>query len=160
MAAFGSFDRRAGQRLRSGIAALPGGSAASRVASDALAPAFEALVAALLVRSHARRAGLDALVAGAGASLAARAARDAISRPRPGPRAEGGFPSRHAAAAVAIAGAVTRRHPRLRPWVATAAVAGLVGRVATGQHDPGDILAGAALGWCVERLVARSTGAG
>lgn len=158
MVAFGSFDRRAGQRVRNGIARLPGGAAASRIASGALAPAFEALVAALLVRSHARRAGVEALVAGAGASLAARAARDAIARPRPGPRAEGGFPSRHAAAAVAIARAVARRHPGLRPWVAAAAAAGLVGRVATGQHDPGDIVAGAALGWSVDRLVARNAG--
>ncbi len=157
MAAFGSFDRRMGQRVRDGIAALPGGVTASRAASDALAPAFEALVAALLVRSHARRAGLEALVAGAGASLAARVARDAIARPRPGLRADGGFPSRHAAAAVAITGAVTRRYPGLRPWVAAAAAAGLVGRIATGQHDPGDILAGAVLGWSIDRLVARST---
>jgi undecaprenyl-diphosphatase len=159
MAAFGSFDRQVGQRVRNGIAAFPGGATASRVASDALAPAFEALVAALLVRSHARRAGLEALVAGAGASLAARVARDAIARPRPGPRADGGFPSRHAAAAVAIACTVTRRHPGLRPWVVAAAAAGLIGRVATGQHDPGDIVAGAALGWSADRIVARSTSA-
>jgi membrane-associated phospholipid phosphatase len=157
MANFGSFDRRVGRRVRGSIEAIPGGAAASRAASEALAPAFEALVASLLVRSHARRTGFEALVAGAGASLAARAARDAIARPRPGPRLDGGFPSRHAAAAVAIAGAVTRRHPGLRPWVAGAAAAGLVGRVATGEHDPGDILAGAVLGWCVDRLVARST---
>jgi undecaprenyl-diphosphatase len=157
MTAFGSFDRRVGQRVRAGIAALPGGRGASRAASELLAPAFEALVVALLVRSQARRAGLEALVAGGGASLAARVARDAIARPRPGQRAEGGFPSRHAAAAVAIAGAVARRQPRLGPWLFAATAAGLVGRVAVGQHEPADIVAGAALGWSVDRLVARVT---
>lgn len=156
MTQFGSFDRQLGQRVRDAVSALPGGVAVSRIASESLAPAFEAMVAVLLVRSSVRRAGLEALVAGAGASLAARFARDAIARPRPGPRAEGGFPSRHAAAAVAIACAVARRHPTLRPVLVGAAAAGLCGRVAIGHHDPGDVVAGAALGWTVERLVARS----
>lgn len=151
-----SFDRWLGQRVRDGLAALPGGTRASRVTSESLAPAFQALVAGLLTRPQARRAGLEALLAGAAASTVARLARDAIARPRPGTRSEGGFPSRHAAAAVAIAGAATRRHPRLRPWLVAATVAGLAGRVATGQHDPSDVAAGALLGWSVDRLVGRA----
>ena len=156
MTGLGSFDRRLGRRMRDALAVLPGGTRAGRVASESLAPAFEALVVALLTRPGARRAGLETLLSGAAASTVARLARDAIARPRPGPRPEGGFPSRHAAAAVAIAGAATRHHPRLRPWLAAAIVAGLAGRVATGDHEPSDIVAGAVLGWSVDRLVARA----
>jgi membrane-associated phospholipid phosphatase len=157
MAELRSFDRRLGQRMRDRLTASPGGARASRAASEALAPAFEALVVAMLTRPRARRAGLEALLAGAAASTVARFARDAIARPRPGTRPEGGFPSRHAAAAVAIAGAATRHYPRLRPWLAAATVAGLAGRVATGHHDPGDLAGGVLLGWSVDRLVARAT---
>ena len=158
MTKLGSFDRRLGQRVRDGLARVPGGPRVSRVASASLAPAFETLVVGLLARPRAHRAGFEALLAGAGASTVARLARDAIGRPRPGSRADGGFPSRHAAAAVAITRAAARHHPRLRPWLAGAAFAGLAGRVADGQHDPSDIVAGVILGWSVDCLVGWATG--
>ena len=143
--------------MRAGLAVAPGATRLLRGASESLAPAFEALVVALLTRPRGRRAGIEALLAGATASTVARCARDAIARPRPGPRSEGGFPSRHAAAAVAIAGAVARHQPRLRPWLVATTVAGLAGRVVNGHHEPGDIAGGALLGWSVDRLVARAS---
>ncbi len=132
---------------------MPGGTCAGRLAGDALAPAFEGLVAGLLVRRAVRRSGIEALAAGVLAAGAARVARDRVARPRPGTRTEGGLPSRHAAAAVAITRVVSRRHPRLRPWLVAAVAAGLIGRVVTGDHDPADIAAGAALGWVSDRAV-------
>jgi len=155
-----SFDRRFGRHLRGWAARVPGGPAAARAASEALAPGFEALVAALLVRAAGRRAGAEALASGVGAALGARLLRDRIGRPRPGDRPDGGFPSRHAAAAVAIARAVGRRRPAMRPWLIAAAAAGLIGRVADGQHDPADIAAGALLGWSVDAAVGRAVGDG
>ena len=153
-----SFDRMLGQAIRARVAALPGGVWAGRLAGDALAPAFQGLVAGMLARPALRRSGIEALAAGALASTAARVARDRIARPRPGARTEGALPSRHAAAAVAIARVVSRRHPGLRPWLAAAAGAGLVGRIVTGDHDPADIVAGAALGWAADRLIERVGG--
>jgi membrane-associated phospholipid phosphatase len=113
----------------------------------------------MLVRPALRRGGIEALAAGALAGSAARVARDWIARPRPGTRPDGGLPSRHAAAAVAIALIVSRRHPRLRPWLVLAATAGLTGRVVAGDHDPADIAAGAALGWASDWIVERVAGA-
>lgn len=153
-----SFDRRFGQAIRARVSTVPGGVRAGRLAGDALAPAFRGLVAGMLVRPALRRSGSEALAAGALAATAARLARDRIARPRPGTRTEGGLPSRHAAAAVAIARVAIRRHPRLRPWLVAAAGAGLVGRVVAGDHDPADIVAGAALGWASDWVVERATG--
>lgn len=147
-----SMDRRlgAGLRRRYGSGSL---GTAGQVAALALAPAFRLAVAALIVAPRTRRAGAEALVSGTLAALAARAARDRVGRPRPGPRTEGGFPSRHAAAAVAIARAAGRVEPGLRLPFAAAAAAGLAGRVLTGEHEPADIGAGAALGWVADRTV-------
>lgn len=154
-----AFDRRLGRTIRAAADTVPGGRRAGVVAGDALAPLFEGLVAGMLVRPAARPGGVAALASGALAAGAARVARDRIGRPRPGTRPDGGLPSRHAAAAVAIARAAGRRHPRLRPWLAVAAIAGLGGRVVSGHHDPADIVAGAALGvasdWITERTVGR-----
>lgn len=111
-----------------------------------MSPAFRIAVAALILRPSSRRAGIEALAAGVGAALAARALRDRLGRPRPGERTEGGFPSRHAAASAAIAGAVARRDRRLGGALALAAGLGGVARVATAEHEPGDIAAGVALG--------------
>lgn len=153
-----SFDRRIGDALRQAVSAVPGGGAAGHLASEALAPGVRALLVAMLVRGAGRRAGAEAVVAGISASVIAREMRDRIGRPRPGGRTEGGFPSRHAAAAVAIARAVSRRHPALGRCVAAAAVAGLAGRVVTGHHDPADIIAGAGVGWAVDATVERLIG--
>jgi membrane-associated phospholipid phosphatase len=150
-----SFDRRLGQLVRERVAAVPRLDRAARDVSVALAPAFTGLVFALLV--HRRRAGIEAAAGALGAATAARTLRDAIGRPRPGSRDGGGFPSRHAAAAVAITQAIRRRHPVLGGAVGLAAAAGLVARIVDGQHDPADIIAGAALGVTCDRLV-RSAG--
>ncbi len=123
---------------------------ALREASSLLAPGFVAVVAGLLIRR--RRTGVEALVGGVAAAAVARVTRDAIGRPRPGQRAEGGFPSRHAAAAVAIANATARRHRGLGAVLTLTAAAGLLGRVVDEHHDPADIVAGAAMGWSVDRL--------
>ena len=96
-------DRRAGTSLRRAVAALPGGRRAARLAAGALSPAFRVTVAVMIVRTPSRRAGLEALAASVGAATVARLLRDRLARRRPGPRAEGAFPSRHAAAATAIA---------------------------------------------------------
>ncbi len=151
-----SFDRSLGRAIRALVAAVPGGTRAGRVAGDAMAPAFRGLVAAMLVRPALRPGGMETLAAGVLAASAARLARDRIARPRPGARTEGGLPSRHAAAAVAIARGASRRHPRLRPWLCTVAAAGLVGRVVAGHHDPADIAVGAAMGWAADWVVERA----
>lgn len=111
-----------------------------------MSPAFRIVVALMIADRRTRPAGLRALAAGGGAALAARALRDRLDRPRPGGRAEGGFPSRHAAAACAIAATAGRAHPRLHAALAAAAGAGSLARVAAAEHEPADILAGAALG--------------
>jgi hypothetical protein len=56
------------------------------------------------------------------------------------------MPSRHAAAAVAIASSVGRHNAAAGRALAGATALGLLGRVASGDHDPADILAGGALG--------------
>ena len=124
-----------------------------------MSPAFRLAVAAMILRPSSRRAGVEALAAGVGAALVARALRDRLGRPRPGARVEGGFPSRHAAAAAAIAGSVARHDRRLGASLALAAGIGGAARVATAEHEPGDIAAGAALGvataWGVALLAGR-----
>lgn len=111
-----------------------------------MSPAFRIAVAALILRPSSRRTGIEALAAGVAAALVARALRDRLGRPRPGTRPEGGFPSRHAAASAAIAGTVARRDRRVGGALALAAGVGGAARVATAEHEPGDIAAGIALG--------------
>jgi membrane-associated phospholipid phosphatase len=153
-------DRRAGTRLRRTVGAMPGGRTGARVAAGALSPGFRVIVALMIIRPGSRRAGLEALAAGAGAATAARLLRDRLARRRPGPRAEAGFPSRHAAAAAAIARAAGRRHRLLGRALAAAAVVGLAARIASADHEPADIAAGAALGLAADRAVERLAGAG
>jgi membrane-associated phospholipid phosphatase len=148
-------DRRAGAALRPAVRAVPAGPDAARIAAGALSPGFRALVAVLIARPSTRRLGLEALAAGVAAALAARALRDGLARPRPGGRTEGGFPSRHAAAATAIARAAGRRRPALGGALALAAAVGLAARVADAEHEPADILAGVALGLAAQRALER-----
>jgi hypothetical protein len=153
-------DRRAGARLRAAVARVPGGTPAARLAAGALSPGFRLAVALMIARGGSRRAGLEALAAGAGAALAARLLRDRLARRRPGPRGEGGFPSRHAAASAAIARSTWRHHQGLGRVLATAAVVGLTARIASAEHDPADIAAGAALGLAADRALERLVGDG
>ena len=66
---------------------------------------------------------------------------------------ERSFPSRHVASGLAMAAIGATAHPR--SGLAMAAVAWLLGasRVAAGLHYPSDVLAGAALGSAIGRLV-------
>ncbi|MGD9694987.1 MAG: hypothetical protein AB7V42_04930 [Thermoleophilia bacterium] len=153
MGRIAQIDRRAGAAVRDAVARLPGGPAIARAGAAALSPAFRGMVAAMILRPSTRRMGIDALAAGVAAGLGARVLRDRLGRPRPGPREEGGFPSRHAAASVAIAGAVRRHRPGLGAVLGVAAAACLTARVASAQHEPADIAAGAALGGVAHRLV-------
>lgn len=153
-------DRHAGAALRSAVAALPGGPSAAGLAAGTLSPAFRVLVAAMIARAPSRRMGLEALGAGVGAAMAARLLRDRLGRRRPGARADGGFPSRHAAAAAAIAAAAGRRDPSLGRALAVAAAVGLIARVASAEHDPADIAAGVLLGLATVRCLERLSGRG
>lgn len=148
-----ALDRRAGRVVRD--AAQWGGAPVAQglsVAAAVMSPAFRAGVAVMIAVPRTRRAGLTALGASVSAAMAARVARDRIARPRPGARPEGGMPSRHAAAAVAITTVVGATHPALGGVARTATSLGLLGRVAAAQHDPADIAAGAVLGWAVARV--------
>jgi undecaprenyl-diphosphatase len=151
-------DRRAGAGLRRAVAALPGGRRAARLAAGALSPGFRVTVALMIARAGSRRAGLEALAAGVAAATAARLLRDRLARRRPGPRGDGAFPSRHAAAAAAIARATGRHHGGLGRALAVVAVVGLAARVASADHDPADIAAGAALGLAADRALERLVG--
>ena len=148
-----TLDRRAGAAVRRAVGRVPGGPGAARAAAGILSPAFRILVALLIARGGHRRTGLHALAAGVLAATAARLLRDRLARPRPGDRGGGGFPSRHAAAAAAIARAAWRREAGLGRALAGGAAVGLAGRVASAEHEPADVLAGAALGLLAESLV-------
>jgi membrane-associated phospholipid phosphatase len=141
-----ALDRRAGRLVRSIASRDPRSRRAAQISADVMSPAFRLVVASLIALPGRRREGLEALAAAALASQLARAIRDRLGRPRPGLRAGGGFPSRHAAAAAAIARSVGRHHPRAGVVLGAAAGVGLLGRAVTGQHDPADLVAGALLG--------------
>ena len=151
-------DRDAGVALRAAVAAMPGGRRAAAAAAGTLSPAFRVLVALMIARAPSRRTGLEALAAGVGAAMAARLLRDRLGRRRPGPRDDGGFPSRHAAAAAAIAAAAGRRDRSLGRALALAAAVGLTARVASADHDPADIAAGVGVGLLTARALERLLG--
>jgi undecaprenyl-diphosphatase len=151
-------DRRLGAAARERAGRVPGLRGLAALAARALSPGFRIAVAAMIARPRTRRAGLEALACGVVAALAARALRDRLGRPRPGARRDGGFPSRHAAAATAIARAAGRHDPALGRALGSAAALGLAGRVVTADHEPADIVAGAALGLAVAAAVERLAG--
>jgi undecaprenyl-diphosphatase len=148
-------DRRAGDGIRAAAAGVPGGRDWARLAADAMAPAFQGLALALVVIPGSRMLGLRAVMAGAIAGTLAKVARDAIDRPRPGSRTEGGFPSRHAASSAAIAVVVARERPLVGTAAHAAAALGMAARVAAADHDPLDVVAGAGLGAAAGRLMRR-----
>lgn len=149
-------DRRVGRLVRRHAAAHPGIDRVARTSSVLLAPAFEGLVAALVAGRATRPSGLRAGAAAVAGATVAKALRDAIDRPRPGPRHDGGFPSRHAAAASAIVRSVGRSNRPAGRVLLLVATAGLVGRIVTSDHDPADIVAGVVVGAAVEAIVNRA----
>ncbi len=146
------FDRRLGDAIRSRVGSIPGGRSGAAVIASTMSPAFRVVVGLLIADRRRRGTGMRALAAGVASAMAARALRDRLGRRRPGPRTEAGFPSRHAAAAAAIATAVACREVRIGRALAGAAAIGSLSRVATAEHEPGDIAAGAALGVAIARL--------
>lgn len=139
--------------MRGLVRRLPGGSWTAAAVAAAMSPAFRGVVGLLIAFPRTRATGGRALVAAVAAAMAARVMRDALGRPRPGPRDEGGFPSRHAAAAAAIAATVARELPQLGTGLGVACTAGSLARVAHGDHEPADIAAGAVLGVAVAAVV-------
>jgi len=63
------------------------------------------------------------------------------------------FPSAHATSSLAAATALGRVEPHARPALFTLAAAICVGRPYLGMHYPSDVLAGAALGFTLGRVV-------
>jgi len=63
------------------------------------------------------------------------------------------FPSAHATSSLAAATALGRVQPLARPYLFGLAAAICVGRPYLGMHYPSDVLAGAALGFCLGSLV-------
>jgi len=154
-APFDRYDRRLGAFLRARLNARASVARVLAGAANTMSPAFRVLVAILILWRPTRRRGLRALVAAVLAALLAKRLRDDIARPRPGARIEGGMPSRHAAAAVAIASVLADRRRGTGLPLAVITALGLAGRLSTGEHDPADLVAGALLGRGVARLVTR-----
>ena len=104
-----------------------------------------------------RQLGLDVLIALSLSHIAVQVLKRAVARPRPCD-ANGrplalvdlpdpfSFPSGHAAAATAVAGAVSVAHPSVAPALIPLAVLIAYSRVALRVHHVGDVVAGAALG--------------
>jgi hypothetical protein len=151
------YDRGLGDAARRRIGARRGLSDALGIAADVMSPAYRVAVLTLILWRPTRARGIRALAAAVAAALIAKRLRDAIARPRPGARTEGGLPSRHAAASVAIAAVVARRRAGVGVVVAFVTALGLLGRVTTGDHDPADVVSGALLGGLVARVVLWAT---
>lgn len=115
---------------------------------------------------------VSALLSAAAALLANQAVSSLWARPRPtdahpgeavlhfvSPSADPSFPSDHAAAAFAIAFAVLFVVRRAGVWFLVAAAAVGISRILIGLHYPGDVVAGAAVGfsaaWVVHRVARR-----
>lgn len=148
-------DRKLGASLRSRLAGRGRIARFLAVAAGVMSPVYRVMVLALILWRPTRMRGVRALIGAVAAALIARRMRDEIDRPRPGARPEGGLPSRHAAAAVAIAGIIAERRRGLGLPMAVITAIGLSGRISTGDHDPADVVAGALLGGVVARVVAR-----
>jgi membrane-associated phospholipid phosphatase len=147
-------DRRLGDAVRRTVAAVPHGPPAASAIAAIMSPGFRVAVAVLIARRGRRGTGIRALGSGVAAAVAARLLRDRLGRSRPGARREGGFPSRHAAAAAAIAATVGRGDPGLGRILGAAAVLGGLARIADAEHEPADIAAGTALGLAIASALA------
>lgn len=124
---------------------------------------------ALAGRPHVARAGARMMAAHILANVVKRAVKNRFSRTRPNTmldkrtyRCEPGggtngeetsFPSGHTAGAVAVAAILAHDLPSMAApgWGAAALVSGI--QVPRGAHYPGDVAAGALLGWAAARVV-------
>jgi membrane-associated phospholipid phosphatase len=149
-------DRQAGAALRRTVARSPALVRAARIIAGAMSPGFRTVVVGLVATRRTRGTGLVALAASVASALIAKVLRDRLGRARPGARTEAGFPSRHSAASVAIAVVVSERHPMAGQVLGVAAIVGMAARVATAEHEPGDVLCGAAVGGAVATAIARA----
>ncbi len=116
-----------------------------------------AAVALIALGGDERRVGLAALLANSASHLAVQILKRIVARPRPCD-ADGrllalvalpdpySFPSGHAAAAVAVASAITFTHPLLGVVLLPLAAAVAASRVTLRVHHVGDVIAGALLG--------------
>lgn len=120
-------------------------------------------------RGRVAQAGARMMAAHILANVAKRAVKDRFRRTRPNTMideqtyrcesgegrdgAETSFPSGHTAGAVAVAAILAHDLPRLAApgWGAAALVSGI--QVPRGAHYPGDVAAGAVLGWVAARVV-------
>lgn len=110
-----------------------------------------------LIAVGERQLGLAVLIALSLSHVAVQVLKRAVARPRPCD-ANGrplalvelpdpfSFPSGHAAAATAVAGAVSIAHPLLAPALIPLAALIAYSRVALRVHHLGDVIAGAVLG--------------
>lgn len=149
------YDRELGDAVRDSVGARRRLAELFAIAAEVMSPAYRVLVLSLILWRPTRARGVQALAGAVVAALIAKRLRDEIARPRPGTRTEGGLPSRHAAAAVAIAVILAERRKGLGLPMAVVTAIGLMGRITTGDHDPADIISGALLGGTVARLVLR-----
>ncbi len=156
MTTLARIDRQLGRAIRRAVAASAHGPSIADAFAGAVGPGFRLVVALLIARRSRRACGLRALAAGGAAATLARVLRDRLGRRRPGARPEGGFPSRHAAAATAIAASVVRQEPALGRLLVVAAAIGGIARVAAAEHEPADIAAGVAVGLLVAEAQERA----
>ena len=132
----------------------------------------------LLLGQKQSKCGLSLFCAGLGGGLSANFAKLWLGRVRPRnfdfasldshatitswmPFLSGGsssqsFPSAHTATAVAMAVFLASLYPRARWFFCVLTLLVMCHRVHSGAHYPSDILAGAALGWCVALVCLRT----
>ncbi len=133
--------------------------------ADAIAWPVHA-AAVLLVGGLRPAPGLAIVFATLLATMISQPLKRSIRRPRPRERLPDlrppyadpdGFslPSGHAAAAVAVAVALSAGHFPLAGLYLVFAALVCLGRVVLGAHYPGDVLAGAAIGWFAGSLAAQ-----
>ena len=154
--AIASGDRRLGAALRSRARRTPALVRGADLTASGMSTVFRAGVALAIVARPTRGAGVQAAVAAEIAARIAGVARTRLGRRRPNPSADAGFPSRHAAAAAAIAAIAAAHDRRVGALAATSAAVGLTARVLAGRHEPADIVAGVLLGLSAAAIVRRS----
>ncbi len=112
-----------------------------------------AIIAAAVMLPLTKRRGRSAAAAGAsilGGTVGSQVLKSAVDRVRPDGRNARSFPSEHAAESAAAAYVLRKAGHRFWPTAAAALVG--FGRLRSGEHHIGDVLAGAVLGILSGRL--------